>query len=387
MPKLRAAGAHTNYTPTEDDLLKTAQIVGVLDTLDTMDRRDQQATYQQQQLQVDRDKLEFSREAEKAQASRFVEAQRIETERLRLDQKTSDLNLRNEAVEVSRVMDQKTQMTRASSALSEIYKQLPTINFDNPADEIRYGELKALAKDNFVDEKGIQTAFGTYDQILGNKKGERNTIRATQLGEEGLAVYESLLKNTPGLSTDKAYRLSKNSETAKATYYWWQDYAAKKGIAFAPDAKDQASLIKKIGTDVPTQTPVMTGKLEVGDLLDLREEVWDLKTVNALVAKYITPKLAGIEAQDAADALAVTEGKAANTRQSNALASKTEVETELLKFNRPDRFPKGQPQQSVSDKDRPQEGGTTMPTVGSILFAGPTPTPAPTPTPTPTPTR
>ena len=107
MPKLRAAGAHTNYTPTEDDLLQTAQIVGVLNTLDTMDRRDQQATYQQQQLQVDRDKLEFSKEAEKAQALRFVEAQRIETEKLRLDQATSALNLRNEAAGVRRETDKK----------------------------------------------------------------------------------------------------------------------------------------------------------------------------------------------------------------------------------------------------------------------------------------
>ena len=95
------------FDPEEDTLLKVAKSVQILDTLDSMDRRDQQAIYQQQQLQADRDRLEFSKEAEKAQALRFVEAQKLDTEKLRLDQITSDLNLRNEAAGVRRETDKK----------------------------------------------------------------------------------------------------------------------------------------------------------------------------------------------------------------------------------------------------------------------------------------
>jgi hypothetical protein len=91
----------------EDKLDKALRAVQILDTLDSMDRRDQQAAFQQSQMQIDRDRLEFSKEAEKAQNERFLKAQELDTSRLKLDQITSDLNLRNEAAGVRRETDKK----------------------------------------------------------------------------------------------------------------------------------------------------------------------------------------------------------------------------------------------------------------------------------------
>jgi hypothetical protein len=344
-----------------DRLLDTIRVIGALDTLDSMDRREQQAAMEAKQMEM-----------------RLKEFQLNETQEARLASQ--------QKFNVEQQIGKNIKEARSNSALAAINQQLPNLDFNSPEHEAQYGKLKSFAREHFVDDQGMQTTFGAYDEVMGRKKAERNTLQASELGEEGYAVYDALLKYKPDLDTSKALRLVKNSEKAKALYFWWQDYAAKNGVAFAPDANDQASLTKKIGADDSTATPVLagSGNLQQSQSFDLREEVWDLQAVNNLVAKYVTPKLADIEKRKvAADALwqndqiATTESKRANAAQSQTSAQKTATETAILKARNPDVYPSPQAAQAGGDTDQATSSPTLQNGIYKIFNTSPAPTPTP----------
>ena len=212
-----------DFSP-EDELGKAVRAVQILDTLDSMDRRDQQATYQQQQLQADRDRLEFSKEAEKAQASRFVEAQRIDTEKLKLDQITSDLNLRNEAAGVRQETDKKL----AALSIAEV------VGAYDPYDARSRSELdkaKALAVASGYTSGEVGEMFKTADT---KNTAAENLITAwkDQSGVDWVEVNGRRDIEATRYAHEQRIRLQKEQETTwTANDFSALDVAVKSGMS------------------------------------------------------------------------------------------------------------------------------------------------------------
>jgi hypothetical protein len=178
-----------------------------------MDRREQQATFQQSQMQLDRDRLDFSKEAERAQNERFFKAQELDTSRLKLDQITSDLNLRNEAAEVAR----ETGKKMASLSLGDFASVYDPTDLDHRS---KLDWYRNWAQGEGVTAQEVNQGLANVD----NKTAALDNHLAALRASSGIQDWETITtpdgrtKIDVGATVAKSDYLKRELDTAAQTW-------------------------------------------------------------------------------------------------------------------------------------------------------------------------
>lgn len=272
------------FDPEEDNLLKVARAVQIMDTMDSMDRRDQQTEMQLKGLALEQERNDLSK----------IAAQR--------QQDQDRLEIQNK--------------TRAENALKESTLKVAEIDVSTPEGEKELGKWMSYARANGVDDNSMRTTFGHKLNELGVIKEAKIREDAEALGSEGLSLFESFREM--GVSSNRARDLASQSSQARQTLAAWQKYAEEKGVPLMLDENDYASIKKRVGSDP---------KVQIADgSFDPRPAYYDLEAVNQVIAKKLTPELARMVKQD-------TEATARKAQLETAQIGKTNAEAKEAEAN------------------------------------------------------
>lgn len=273
-----------SFDPEEDNLLKVARAVQVLDTLDSLDRRDQQTQMQLKGLMLEQERNDLAK----------IEAQR------RQDQ--DRLNVWNK--------------TRSEEALSYASKAVMEIDVSSPDGEKKLGDWMSYVRASGADEDSVRSTFGTKLNEITIRKEKEAEEEARALGNDGLLLYKAL-KNS-GVDIESSRNFASKSDQARQTLAAYQKHAQEAGVAFVLDENDWASITQRVG-QAPA-VPIGSGSF------DPRPVYYDLEAVNRVIAKRFTPELEKVVKRD-------REKSDREAQLETAQIAKTNAEAEQAKAN------------------------------------------------------
>lgn len=245
----------------EDKLDKALRAVQILDTLDVMDRRGQQSALQQQQLDLDKRRLDSLKEYEQKRAT--IEEREFNLQKQRLERMQRDQERLNEQWKLDQWKESKAREA-ASYAAAEIYK----IDLNSPDGEKKLNDWILYARANGVAEDSIQTIFGSKIRERNLNFELRYKYLRESLGLEGMMLYEALLKER--VPPDQASILARRSKKAEKIFDHLQKLALAHGITFEIPINEMAKIKKIVGKENGFQNPI-TGKY-----FDASTYCWDI---------------------------------------------------------------------------------------------------------------
>lgn len=310
----------SSFDPDQDNLLKVARAVQILDTVDSLDRRDQQMEMQNKQLLLEAERNELGK----------VEAQRLQDlDRLKIWEKG-----------------------RAETAASYAAAEVSKIDLDTPEGEKALDNWLSYTKANGVSGDDIQIIFGGKMRERDVKAEYHARQQAEALGADGLELYNAFRSSTGpdgnAMGPKKASNLAIESKRAQATLAYWQEKADKAGVPFVLTSEDWGKIKQRIGADPTASAP--TGITPAGPnslnnsptvnytTFDPRPVYYNIDGINEAVEKHLKPKLDALSlrddqkaARDAREQEATIGLKTSQGKEAEANATKATFEANVYK--------------------------------------------------------
>ena len=270
----------------EDKLDKALRAVQILDTLDVMDRRGQQSALQQQQLDLDKRRLESLKEYEQRRAT--IEEREFNLQKQRLERMQRDQERLNEQWKLDQWKE-----SRAREALSYAAAELYKIDLMSPDGEKKLNDWIEYARANGVSEDSLQIIFGGKIRERNLNNNLRYKLLCDSLGEDGMILYEAFLKQ--GVSPDQASLLAKRSKKAKKILDHLQKLALAHGITFEIPIEEMDRIKKRVGQEAGFVNPIS------GKYLDTSIYYWDFESLLAAFNTHASQQLKELYAKNPLD--------------------------------------------------------------------------------------